>query len=753
MKHLVVSESSTFSLSPPSGKLVLKTAGGSPEELPLVKGEEVDERILYPLLNPIQTAFYLSYEGGNALVSAPTSAGKSLVAFLFLKDKKGKKVFTAPTRSLVYEKARELSRLFGKRVDVRTGEVVELFKGVKSEVVVATYESLALALRNRASWVEEASGVVVDEIHQLMGSRGWVLEELLTSLLERGKEVLGLSATLPGAEELARWMEAELFVESRWRPVPLERKLIPLKEFPEFTKAESQEEKLAGKLLSALFTLKKPDEQVILFVHKKSVGWALLELANREKIGVMNETLPFEKEEREPYEIAFHNADVPREEREKIEKAFREGKLPVLVATSTLAYGVNLPADTVLIGVRALYDRRERKWKTFPDLLDILQMEGRAGRLGIKEKGYSYILPYGVKGENLEKKLREKLEEPFRPYLKEALLSEERKKVLSLFILIGYLYEGENFVSFLRRTYSLKELADSPPVEEVYRWLRDTGYVEDKRLTEKALLCIRTGMPPVNYEEFLRRKRAGLEAPLWLRPLMFVKRFESLYDFVRRGESFEEDFLYVKEKLLPCGFECFKDGTEQFLFYLEGLTFKYRNLQHPPGEFSYLGTDAMHLIRTLLEVKKVGDLQISEKEVLNLAQSVKFGVSPEYASLGGVKGIGHVRANLLKRVLLQEGLKPPPLGAPTEELLETLYGRFGASLEEALTELLLRERFKEDRYAPKARQEARKVIKTLENNRRGRLVDDRLLRTLGLFTLGEGSLRMKKEDLVRLLLG
>jgi len=117
----------------------------------------------------------------------------------------------------------------------------------------------------------------------------------------------------------------------------------PLTKFREFTKLDKnapQDEKLVNKLLGALYTLKKPDEQVILFVHEKSVGWSVLELANKEKVGIMNKTTPFEKKERKEIELAFHNANVPKEERDEIEKAFREGKLPVLVATSTLAYGV-----------------------------------------------------------------------------------------------------------------------------------------------------------------------------------------------------------------------------------------------------------------------------------------------------------------------------------------------------------------------------------------------------------------------------
>jgi len=748
MKHYLVLESSDFKLTPPGGKLVYKTPSGKPKTESLLKGKELGDSVPYELLNPIQTLFFKKYKKGSTLVSAPTSAGKSLIAFMFMKGKKGTKVYIAPTKSLVYEKAVELGKLLGKRVDMRTGDIIELFRVSRSEVVVSTYENFALALRNRVPWAMEAESVVVDEIHHLMGSRGWVLEEIIAYLLEREVDILGLSATLPEGIKLAKWIKADLFIESLWRPVPLERRIIPLTEFKEAIKPKDQDERIAAKLLTALYELKKPDDQVILFVHKKNVGWKILEIANSERIGVMNETTPFEKEEREEVEIAFHNADIPKEEREAIERAFREGRLPVLVATHTLAYGVNLPADTVIISMRAFYDRREGRWKVFPSQLDILQMEGRAGRLGIKERGFSYILPYGAKPHTVEEELRKKMEGEFEPYLKEKVregdLSEELEKVLSLFVLIGYLYEGKNFRKFLKRTFSLKEFSRDPVIDDIYEWLEDTGYIEKNRLSDKALFCIRSGMSPINYEEFLRRKLLGLEKLITVRPLLFVKRFDGLYEFVKRGESFVEDDLYIREKLAPCGGECFADNTHQFLFYIEGLTFKYPNVQHPPGEFSYLGTDSLHLIRILLDIRGFGDVSWSNEEIIKIAHSVKYGLTEEFAALGGIKGVGHVRANLLKRVIMEEGLKPPRIGAPTDEFIE--YISNAVDLEAKLREILERDRLGGD--TQKVEREVRQVLKRLEGNRGGILVDDRILRAFGLFYLGPEALRMRKRELL-----
>ncbi len=752
MKHYLVLESSKFRLNPPSGKLVYKTPSGKPKEESLIEGKVLGERVPYDLLNPIQTLFFKRYKKGSALVSAPTSAGKSLIAFMFMKDRKGKKVYTAPTKALVYEKAIELRNLFGKKVEMRTGDIIELYKSAHSDVIVSTYENFALALRNKVPWALEAESVVVDEVHHLMSSRGWVLEEIIAYLLERDVNILGLSATLPEGIRLAKWIGAELFIESLWRPVPLERKIIPLTEFREFVKPRDQDERIAAKLLTALYDLKKPDDQVILFVHKKNIGWKILELANQERIGIMNETTPFDKSEREEVEIAFHNADIPKEEREEIEKAFRKGRLPVLVATHTLAYGVNLPADTVIIGMRAFYDRREGRWKIFPSQLDILQMEGRAGRLGIKEKGYSYILPYGAKPHTVEEELRKKMEGEFEPYLKEKMregdLSEELERVLSLFILIGYLYEGKNFRRFLRRTFSLKEFSKDPIIDDIYEWLEETGYIDRGKLSDKALFCIRSGMSPVNYEEFLRRKLLGLDKMVVIRPLLFVKRFDGLYEFVKRGESFVEDDLYIREKLAPCGGECFADNTHQFLFYIEGLTFKYPNIQHPPGEFSYLGTDALHLIRILLDIRSFGDIPWSNEEILKVAHSVKYGLTEDFSALGGIKGVGHIRANLLKRVMQEEGLKPPSLGTPVEGFLEYLTG--AVDLEKKLREVLERDRFGSDNQ--RVDREVRQVLRRLEGNREGILMDDRILRAFGVFHLGPEAMRMRKRELAQRLL-
>jgi len=732
-----VLKESYYRLDPPEGK-VIYSDGKKTKEEELIRTKDIDERIDYPLLNPIQTVFYKFYKGGNALVASPTSSGKSLIAYLFMRNFEGRIVYTVPTRSLAKEKLLEFKRYYPNNVELRTGEnVLESFKEVKAKVVVSTYEHLAYSLRNKARWLEGLSAVVIDEVHQIL--KRWILEEIITSCIRDGVPLLCLSATLPGVEELSSWIGAELVIESAWRPVPLYRSVESLVHYKPIRHGLEGEDLLAGRLLNALFFLKNREESVILFVPKKSLGWKLLELASKEKIGIMNQTLPFEvEEEREP-EIAFHNADVPKEEREEIEKAFREGRLKTLIATQTLAYGVNLPADRVIILTR--FFRSRGKLRSIPDTLDILQMEGRAGRFGIRDVGYSNLLVYGAKEKDLERDLSQALNKPFST----ATMEEgESLDILSFFLLLAHLYERDRPERYLESTYSFRHVSKEK-VRKVESFLRSYGYLEGNTLSQKGLFCVRTGIPPTRFESFVLRKSLQLDTMTCIRPLLYMKRFDSLFFFLKEKERFEEDLQYIRGMLLPCGVDCLEDNTEQFLFYVEGITVRYANLKNPPGEFSYLSTDAIHLLRVLMDINKHGFYRFSTEEMIRIAHSVKYGIRPEYGGLAGIKGIGHIRANLLKEVLIESKVNPPSIGEPTANFLDIMEA-------EKLYDLLL-EKVIDYRSlsTDRARDEVSKIRKILLNNRRGYMVDDKILLALGLFLEGPSAMKRTKKELVELI--
>lgn len=77
--------------------------------------------------------------------------------------------------------------------------------------------------------------------------------------------------------------------------------------------------------------------------------------------------------------MAFHHAGMVRADRNLVEKMFMNGDVKILVATATLAWGVNLPAYAVVIKGTDVYDVNMSESKDL-SILDVQQMFGRAGR-------------------------------------------------------------------------------------------------------------------------------------------------------------------------------------------------------------------------------------------------------------------------------------------------------------------------------------------------------------------------------------
>jgi pre-mRNA-splicing helicase BRR2 len=80
-----------------------------------------------------------------------------------------------------------------------------------------------------------------------------------------------------------------------------------------------------------------------------------------------------------PYGFGCHHAGMARIDRTTVEDVFAEGHIQVLVSTATLAWGVNLPAHTVIIKGTQIYNPIKSTWDELSPQ-DTLQMLGRAGR-------------------------------------------------------------------------------------------------------------------------------------------------------------------------------------------------------------------------------------------------------------------------------------------------------------------------------------------------------------------------------------
>lgn len=362
-------------------------------------------------------------DGKNLLLSVPTAAGKTLIAELCMLQAlikgRGRCLYIVPLKAMASEKYEDFKNKFaplGAKVSMAVGDpdAEERYLG-RSQVLVATAEKVDSLLRAKSPWLINGLGaVVLDEIHFINdGSRGPTLEILVTRIrqLNPQAQILGLSATVQNAEELAGWLDAEL-VKSNWRPIPL-REGVYYNEHIRFHGTASRvvrEEPSddLGKL--ALDTLRGKG-QVLVFVNSRRSAQA----ASRQLCGCVAQTLsPDERKllaelsrevignsadstkicrslgETVRHGVAFHHAGLKPRQRKLIEDNFRRNLIKVICSTPTLAAGVNLPARRAVI--RDIKRFESGLGAAFIPVSEYKQCAGRAGRPQYDEYGEAVIL-------------------------------------------------------------------------------------------------------------------------------------------------------------------------------------------------------------------------------------------------------------------------------------------------------------------------------------------------------------------------
>ncbi|PKI84638.1 RNA helicase [Malassezia vespertilionis] len=183
-------------------------------------------------LDPFQkTSVFCIERGESVLVSAHTSAGKTIVAEYAIAQalRDGQRVvYTSPIKALSNQKYREFSAEFGD-VGLMTGDVTI---NPSASCLVMTTEILRSMLYRGSEIMREVAWVVFDEIHYMRDKeRGVVWEETII-LLPRKVRYVFLSATIPNAMQFAEWI-CEIHqqpchvVYTDFRPTPLQHYLFP----------------------------------------------------------------------------------------------------------------------------------------------------------------------------------------------------------------------------------------------------------------------------------------------------------------------------------------------------------------------------------------------------------------------------------------------------------------------------------------------------------------------------------------------
>ncbi|KAJ4268376.1 hypothetical protein NW762_002439 [Fusarium torreyae] len=196
----------------------------------------------------------------NLVYCAPTGGGKSLVADVLmlkriLEEKGTKALLVLPYVALVQEKVRWLrsvvqglrfapdtnidddKRIWRRRADEGTVRVVGFFGGGKVRATWADFDIGVCTLEKANALVNTAiddcsisnlRAVVLDELHMVDDDhRGYLLELVATKLLslEQPVQIVGMSATLPNMDMMAKWLDGHCY-ETRYRPVPIEEHLV-----------------------------------------------------------------------------------------------------------------------------------------------------------------------------------------------------------------------------------------------------------------------------------------------------------------------------------------------------------------------------------------------------------------------------------------------------------------------------------------------------------------------------------------------
>ena len=360
------------------------------------------------------------FDGGNLLVQAPTSSGKTFVGEMAAVQtalRRKQVIYMVPLRALAEEKYRDFSEKYsdyGIRVIISSRDHREFDKDLESgnfSIAVVVYEKLSQLLVRRPERLQEIELIIADELELLSDvERGGMAEILLTRIIQSPCRLIGLSAVIGEAERLAQWMDAELVRYER-RPVELRYGVLHegvfrYRTYNEFSEAEetlvdAHSESAWESLTQNVCAFSERGESCLVFVkakHEARRGAELL--AMRVEQPAATEALEALQglEETCAREtllttlntgVGFHSTDLAPEERRIVERAFQQGEIRVMVSTSTLAVGLNMPARNVFITAEKWrYDQRfGMPWKAPIQRSEYENMGGRAGRYGA---GYEF---------------------------------------------------------------------------------------------------------------------------------------------------------------------------------------------------------------------------------------------------------------------------------------------------------------------------------------------------------------------------
>ncbi len=469
-------------------------------------------------------------QGHSVLVSAPTGAGKTVIAEYVIHRciERGEKViYTSPIKALSNQKYREFQNITGSHAGILTGDIT---LDSEAPVLIMTTEIFRNKILESERSLHKYKWIIFDEIHYLDDyERGTVWEESLIFLPDH-MNVLGLSATVPNINEIKAWLESIhrrkiMIVKEDKRPVPLhmffqcQGKIydsfhdlanygyrIPYVRRSMHDKVPRHIQVKPNKPYDLIKHLETNDMlPCIYFVFSRRRTEELAEeltmfdfLDDEERKEILNLFDELCKrfdltgepgvEKIKPLVrrgIAYHHAGMLPTLKEVVERLFTSRLLKVIFTTETFALGINMPARSVIFDeLRKFYGKGFDVLRT----RDFYQMAGRAGRRSLDIEGFVFcrINPHDITANEVYR-----------------IIHKEPEKVRSQFnasyatILNLYQHYGEKLYDIYPSSFHFFQTSKINRRRAVYLMeakvniLKELGHIKDEKLTPKGVFASR----------------------------------------------------------------------------------------------------------------------------------------------------------------------------------------------------------------------------------------------------------------------
>jgi helicase len=682
----------------------------------------------FEFLNPPQQAAIEAglFEKKNFLIAIPTASGKTFIAELCALQHilifKKQVIYLTPLKALALEKYHDFKRF--NSLGISSGITIGDFDSQDStldqyDLIVSTNEKIDSLLRhNTKPFVDQISLLIIDECHLIDDStRGPTLETLIVKIkrINPSIQILALSATVQNAEELASWLQA-ILIQSTWRSVPVEEYFCNQDGIIIHKKNKSERNIGKANILEILASeTLKTNGQVLIFANSRknaqSISLSLQNLTksflSRSETNSINSSIKtlIKKDQSGDRTsdllldllkngIAFHHAGLSSNQRGIVESLFKQRNIKVIVATPTLAAGINLPARRVIIP--SIWRFSSISGNMIPiKVMEYEQMRGRSGRPKYDTFGESFILSSSERdedvvltkyflsegSENIESKLSAK------PILRIHLLGVLATGIVKTYGELKNFLE-DTFFGFQYNNFSLLE----KNLRDVISDLEGFGFIKVK---SESIAVTRIGrrvsqlyIDPVTANIILNALIKSLSSPEF-KPMMFLHLYCLVPDITRIHlkkkdwgkidtlyEDFKENLLSDPQIIWNFDYERDIEAFKTALIIQDWISEKplpeiLAKYELALGDFQrlhdtiiWISYSAKELVKELNHILKekdltdfiyiesllkfsYHDLHALQKYVSGIEIRISEGIKDDLLNIINLKGLGRVKARIL----------------------------------------------------------------------------------------------------------